>query len=154
MNDAALPVMQSVASIETQLAYLHPASTRPAAYAYEPPGGGDWENYEQDRRRTWITDARCFPQPTRLDVEGFELWRAASKVPDFFDADAVKAVYYKEAQELACAATGGTRAYVFDHLVRRREAGRPQLGFGRRGRGTHAGANGQVHNDYTEGSGL
>ncbi|HYC46171.1 MAG TPA: CmcJ/NvfI family oxidoreductase [Burkholderiales bacterium] len=155
MNDTALPATRAAASIAARLAYLHETVLRPFAYAYEPPDGGDWENYGQDWRETWITDARCFPKPTRIDVEGFELWSAPSDVRDFSDADAIRDVYYKEAAELACAATRGTRAYVFDHLVRRREEGRPQLGFGRRrGQGMHVGANGQVHNDYTEASGL
>ena len=154
MNDTALPVMREAASMMADLAYLQPLAERPFAYTYVPPGGGAWENYDQDRRQMWITDARCFPHPTHIDVEGFELWRAPSEVRDFFDVDAIRSVYYREAADLACAATGGKRAYIFDHLVRRREQGRPHLGFGRRARGRHVGANGQVHNDYTEASGL
>lgn len=65
----------------------------------------------------------------------------------------MKARYYPEVAELALAATGAKQAFVFDHLVRKREAGRPALSFGRRGRGEKPAANGQIHNDYTESSG-
>ena len=72
---------------------------------------------------------------------------------DFLDDDAVRRIYYPEASELALDVTGANRAYVFDHLVRRREPNRSQLNFGRSQRGQRAGANGRIHNDYTEASG-
>ena len=49
--------------------------------------------------------------------------------------------------------TGAREAFVFDHLVRRREAGRPPLGFGRVGDGSRPAAVSRVHNDYSEASG-
>ena len=61
--------------------------------------------------------------------------------------------YYPEALDLALAVTGARRGFVFDHLVRRREASRPALGFGRGLGEGRPGANGRIHNDYTEASG-
>ena len=42
---------------------------------------------------------------------------------------------------------------MFDHLVRRRDPGRPALTIGRAGDGSNPSANGSVHCDYTEASG-
>ncbi len=85
--------------------------------------------------------------------EGFELWDAPSGVKDFLNEEEIVSVYYKEMAELACAATGAQRAYLFDHLVRKREAGRPALTFGRHGNGSRPAAAGRIHNDYSEASG-
>ncbi|MCX4163089.1 MULTISPECIES: CmcJ/NvfI family oxidoreductase [Paraburkholderia] len=135
------------------LSYLVPTTTRPVSYAYEPPSGVPWESAEYERRPMPITDARSFAQPPSIHREGFELRAAPTAVKDFLDADVVKTVYYREAMELALAVTGASRAWVFDHLVRRREAGRAALTFGRRGADGLAAANGRIHNDYTEASG-
>ena len=79
---------------------------------------------------------------------------AATAVKDFRDDARVRTTYYAECAELAKTITGGNRAYIFDHLVRRREEGRPPLTFGRHGNGSQAAAAGRIHNDYTEASGL
>lgn len=140
-------------SVLAPLAYLKPMEARPYSYMYEPPGGEPWENCEFEVRDTHIADARALPRPASVHREGFELREAPSRVTDFRDEEAVKNLYYGEVAELALAATGGKHAYVFDHLVRKREAGRPALTFGRRGGGQKPAANGRIHNDYTEDSG-
>jgi hypothetical protein len=104
-------------------------------------------------RPVWIVDARAMVSPPSIHVEGFELWDAPSTVADFTDGDAVRNRYYAEAAELAKAVTGADRAYIFDHQIRLREAGRPALTFGRHGDGRRPGAAGRIHNDYTETSG-
>jgi hypothetical protein len=135
------------------LNYLKPTSERPCSYAYEPPPGVPWENCEYELRQIPIADARSAPERSSIDREGFELWDAPTAVKDFLDEDAVKATYYREASALALTVTGAQHAYVFDHLVRRREHGRSALSFGRRGVSGLPGANGRIHNDYTEASG-
>lgn len=87
-----------------------------------------------------------------LEREGFLLADAPTRMADFGDEDAIHAIYYAEAAELARAVTGGRAAYVFDHLVRRRDPSRPTLTFGREGDGAPS-AVGRIHNDYTETSG-
>jgi hypothetical protein len=147
------PARARLPAVQAALGYLSPTGERPYNYAYEPPAGAAWENYRVDERAVWIRDARALdPQPC-VDCEGFALWDAPSSVTDFADGQAVTERYYPEVAELACAATGAARAYVFDHLVRRRDAQGGPLGFGRPGKGQPAGANGRVHNDYTEASG-
>lgn len=139
--------------IVASLSYLAATHERPVSYAYDPPPGVPRENCAYDPHDMPITDARGVPQGTSIDREGFELRDAPSAVKDFFDEGAVREIYYPEAAELALAVTGAQRAYVFDHLVRRREPQGAALSFGRRGEDGVAAANGRIHNDYTEASG-
>lgn len=150
---AASPWPGNRPAVMAGLNYLLPTTERPHSYAYEPPPGTPWENCAYELRPTSIADARGAPQRPAIDREGFMLCDAPSAVKDFDDVEQVKAVYYPEARELALAVTGGMQAFVFDHLVRRREPDRAALSFGRRGGDGRAAANGRIHNDYTEASG-
>lgn len=102
-----------------------------------------------------VQDLRALVGPlrARLDTQGFELLRSPSAVRDFWNDDEVRTTYYPELEDLAQQLTGGRRAIVFDHQCRRREDGRPALGFGRPGDGSRPAAVGRVHNDYSEASG-
>lgn len=135
------------------IGYLRPQAERPFNYMFEPPEGRPWQNCEYAMTPMPILDARSVDVDFRLDEDGFELWPAPSRVKDFSDEAAVTGTYYEELAELALEATGGCKAYVFDHLVRNREPGRPPLGFGRQGDGSKPAAVGRAHNDYTEDSG-
>jgi hypothetical protein len=131
------------------LNYLEPTVEVPRSYAFEPPAGTPWENCEYEVRDVEIHDNRG--GAAALDREGFTLRVAPSRVTSFADDDQVRSHYYAECEALALQLTGGRRAVVFDHLVRR--ADRTQLNFGRRRKGDPAAANGRIHNDYTEASG-
>jgi hypothetical protein len=135
------------------LGYLQPTHERPYHYTFEPPAGAPWQNCENDNRAMRITDARSFSASPSVHREGFELWEAPSAVTDFRDEKAIVKIYYEEMADLACSVTGAARGYVFDHLVRKREAGRPALTFGRHRENKPPASNGRVHNDYTEESG-
>jgi hypothetical protein len=149
-----IPAMpQSPSTVLAALSYLKPTSELPFSYAYEPPPGIPWESSEYELQHMLIADARSAAHSSTIDREGFELWDAPTTVKDFLDEDAVRTIYYREASELALAVTGAQQAYVFDHLVRRREPDRAALSFGRRGADGRAAANGRIHNDYTEASG-
>jgi hypothetical protein len=133
------------------LNYLRASAERPYSYTYEPPPGVPWESGEYELRQMQIVDARG--ADLSIDIEGFELRDAPTSVENFFDEDAIKSVYYREAAELALSVTGAKQAHVFDHLIRQREHDRATLTFGRRSGNGLAAANGRVHNDYTEASG-
>ena len=139
--------------VTAALAYLAPSTERPYTYMYEPPAGIARDNCEFRMSPVWITDARAMASPSSIHTEGFELWDAPSTVADFTDEDAIRNCYYPEAAELAKCVTGADRAYIFDHQIRLRESGRPDLTFGRPGDGRRPGAAGRIHNDYTETSG-
>ena len=136
------------------LSYAAPSVERPFNYAYGPPPGTPWENYEREERLVTIADARDAVSQVTVDGEGFSLFDAPSAVRDFLDPEEVVRRYYPEVAQIACAATGAMRAYVFDHLVRKLPPGSAVLDFGRSAKDAPPSANGQVHNDYTERSGL
>lgn len=142
------------AGVVAGLNYLVPTAERPVSYAFEPPPGVPWESCAYELRPMPIADGRRAGTRPGIDREGFELWDAPSAVTDFLDEQQIRSVYYAEAMELALQVTGARRAYVFDHLVRRRERDRSALSFGRRDTGDGRPAvNGRIHNDYTEASG-
>ena len=153
-NNAFARVPPEPRFVVSQLSYLRRMSERPVSYAFEPPPGTPWESGEYEQKTVRITDARSAPQAPCIDREGYVLSDAPTAVTNFLDEDAIRTTYYREAAELAMAVTGVRQAHVFDHLVRRREAGRVALSFGRRDTGGRAAANGRVHNDYSEASGL
>jgi hypothetical protein len=135
------------------LGYLVPSSQRPFNYMFPPPQGVPWHNGDYEQRQCVVRNARQLASAHSLESTGFELLAAPTAIQDFVDEAQVKAIYYREVEALAIALTGGTRAVVFDHLLRQREAGRPTLSFGRDGGGADPAAVGRVHNDYTEVSG-
>jgi hypothetical protein len=139
-------------TVKAALGYVKAQRDKPFNYAFPPPDGGAWENCEYDQRPVQIADARHFDPEPLLDECGFELLHAPTFVKSFHDDQQVRSLYYEELRSIALHVTGGDRAYVFDHLVRRREEGRPALDFGRK-QGSTPGAVGRVHNDYTERSG-
>lgn len=139
--------------VRAELGYIRHPATRPINYMYDPPPGVEKENCIYDFRRVQIEDARSLGAASSVHREGFELRAAPTEVGDFHDEEQIRRIYHAECAQLACAATGGSHAIVFDHLLRQREAGRPSLTFGRHGDGSQPGSVGRVHNDYSDESG-
>jgi hypothetical protein len=81
-----------------------------------------------------------------LERNGFELVEHRTAVRNFFDADELKAVYYREVEALIGARSGAARVVVFDHTLR---SGSEQEREARLIREPVLSA----HNDYTEWSG-
>lgn len=140
-------------SVAGELGYAAAPGERAFQYMYEPPAGTAQTNCGYDMRGCRIANARLVTSSLALDTTGFELFDAPSEVTDFRDHEQIARVYYREAEEIARNVTGGLKAFVFDHLLRRREDGRPRLDMGRRGDGSKPSAVGRVHNDYSESSG-
>jgi hypothetical protein len=147
-----LPRPLPALDVQAALNYLCPTSAVPISYAFEPPPGTPWESAAYEARTVPIADGRRTAPPS-IQHEGFELHHAPTRVRNFDDEDQVTSLYYAECVELALAVTGAQRAFVFDHLLRRRSTGPGALNFGRRTQGRYAAANGRIHNDYTEASG-
>lgn len=140
-------------SVTGKLGYLLPQEDRPFNYMCDPGPSRVATNCRYERKDCCISNARLAPSAPALDVNGFALYEARSSVTSFYDDEQVTRTYYREVEELALQLTKGRRAVVFDHQRRQREAGRPELGFGRHGDGSKPAALGRVHNDYTERSG-
>jgi hypothetical protein len=142
------------AKVRAPLSYLRESNVKPFSYAHEPPAGVPWESGEYDEFWADIHDARQAGNAFSMDVEGFLLVNAPTQLTDFTDAEQIRRVYFEEAKAIALQVTGAKQAFVFDHLVRRRESDRAPLTFGKRGADGLAAANGRIHNDYSEASGL
>ena len=115
----------------------------------ETLGDGD-----MGRRRTGVVedktmavrDGRALRDTFGLETHGFVFVDHPTQMKDFFDADELRSVYYKEAEELVKARTAAKRVHVFDHTLRSGdEATRNEKSV--REPVT------RVHNDYTEWSG-
>ena len=131
------------------LNYLAPMSEAARTYTYDPPAGVPRFNGRLEPHRVTIHDARPIRAGLSLDMQGFVLVEHGSAVRDFWDEDELRAVHYAEAERLVRAATGASRALVFDHTLRRRAPDRPPLDGGG---GSFAAVRepvGRVHADYT-----
>ena len=104
--------------LTTTLHYLKRTAERPVRYVEEPPPGVPQWNGIDDPRQIRIEDARGHEQEFTLDRNGFQLVNAPSLVRDFYDADEVSKVYYREVDRLLRAQLGVTRVVIFDHTVR------------------------------------
>ena len=115
----------------------------------ETMGAGD-----MSRRRTGTVenktvamhDGRALCGTFDIETHGFEFVDHPTAMKDFFDADELKSVYYREVEELVKQVTGAKRVVVFDHTLR---SGDENF------RNTHHVREPvtRVHNDYTEWSG-
>lgn len=138
--------------IAASLQYMRPQAEPPYCVMYPVADGEPQQNCVFDAVPMQVADARKLTYAPKLDDAGFELHDAPTDARSLLDDEEVRAVYYPELRSLALLATGGTEAIVFDHLVRRREADRRALTYGRHGMPL-VGPVGRVHNDYTEASG-
>lgn len=67
-----------------------------------------------------VHDGRALATPPRLSVQGFELLDAPLSDPsfDFFDAERLVRLYYREVEEVVASAVGASYAVAFDHNLR------------------------------------
>jgi hypothetical protein len=152
----SMSAVSTSAAVRSRLTYLRSSEGRPFNYTFEPPRGEPWQNCVYDPCEMPISNAREFICAPALDACGFELVHAPTRVSDFQDTSQIERYYYPEVQALALQTTGGRRAIVFDHLLRRREPDRRPMTFGRHPdqvQGNTPGPAGRVHNDYTDASG-
>lgn len=152
MRRMAARLQDRITAVRAELLYLQPGTERP----FNRVGAADGaptENCTYEARAVSIANARESLFAPTLQASGFTLVDAPTDVRDFHDPAQVASTYHGELREIALQATGGRRAIVFDHLLRRREAGRPPMTLGQRQPGGLPGAAGRVHNDYSEASG-
>ena len=133
-------------TVTAPLYFLRPMEGRPVSYQCEPPPGIPQRTGVYDGHAVTIRNARPRAARLSLDVEGFALLQAPSRVADFDDDKTIRSFYYPEVERLLKAATGAPLVIVFDHNVR--NAARAARG--------EAGIRGPVsnlHNDFTLRSG-
>jgi hypothetical protein len=128
--------------------YLRPTAEKPYTYTYEPPAGTPRTNIMASGHRVPVFDMRPIADSLSLDVQGFELHQAPTRVTDYYDEAQLRDVCYREAEQLVKQATGASRVVIFDHTIRRREQGVED-----RTPGTPRQPVTRIHGDYTETSG-
>jgi hypothetical protein len=128
--------------------YLARMAERPHSYTFPQPPGVPMSNIETETRTVPIHDMRPMAADLSLDREGFELIACPTAQQNFYDDAELRRVCYPETERAVLAATGGERAVIFDHTVRKRQwdgedrmPGVPRQPVAR------------VHGDYTEKSG-
>ena len=132
-----------------EITYLARMAEKPHTYAFEPPPAGQKRtNMRPDNRVMPIHDMRPLTGDMSLDREGFALLDAPTAVHDLYDEDALRRVYYPEAERIVADATGGNRVVVFDHTIRRRTPGIED-----RTPGIPRQPVSRIHGDYTDISG-
>lgn len=140
--------IESLPFVTAELNYLAPTVGKPRTYAFDPPSGEAKSTALPEPHQVPIFDGRLVAKSFSLDREGFELVRHPTVVRNFYDDDEVKRVYYPLAEAFIRATLRADRVVIFDHTVRRRVEGAPDI----RGAGPRQPAT-RVHVDQTVTSG-
>jgi hypothetical protein len=140
--------IESLPFVTAELNYLVPVTTKPRTYAFDPPPGEPKSTALAEPHQVPIFDARLIAQNFSLDREGFALVRHPTRVKDFYDDDEVRAVYYPAVEAFLRATLRADRVVIFDHTVRKRVEGAPDIRDG----GPRQPAT-RVHVDQTDVSG-
>ena len=98
--------------------FTAPIAEKPYSYNYEPPPGVPPRTGKIVKQTIGIINGRPMVDKITLDDQGFMLTHHETAVRDFYDADEVRRVYYREVERLVMEKTGATRVIVFDHNVR------------------------------------
>lgn len=105
-------------SVAAALNYLVDTGERPVTYVSEPGSGPSRRVGPYEKRRASIRDGRAVLDRLSLDEQGFLLVRRETAMSDFYDGEAVRAVYYPEVERLVKEVSGASKVVVFDHNLR------------------------------------
>jgi hypothetical protein len=136
--------IKSLPFVNAELNYLAPTPGKPRTYAFDPPEGEPKSTALPEPHILPIFDARAIADSISLDREGFALVRQQTAVTDFYDDEEIARVYYPEAEAFIKRTLKADRVLIFDHTVRKRVDGAPDL----RGAGPRQPAT-RVHVDQT-----
>jgi hypothetical protein len=140
--------IESLPFVTAELNYLAPVQGKPRTYAFDPPPGEPKSTALPEPHRVPIFDARRIADTVSLDREGFALVRHPTSVASFDDDSEIRKVYYPAVESFLRATLKADRVFIFDHTVRKRVEGSPDV----RGGGPRQPAT-RVHVDQTELSG-
>jgi hypothetical protein len=140
--------IESLPFVKAELNYLAPVAGKPRTYAFDPPPGEPKSTVLPEPHVLPIFDGRLIAKSFSLDRQGFELVRHPTVVRNFYDDEEVKRVYYPAVEAFLKATLKADRVVIFDHTVRKRVEGAPDI----RGAGPRQPAT-RVHVDQTVTSG-
>jgi len=140
--------IESLPFVKAELNYLAPIAGKPRTYAFDPPPGEPKSTALPEPHVVPIFDGRLVAKGFSLDREGFQLVRHPTVVRNFYDEEEVMRVYYPAVEAFLKATLKADRVVIFDHTVRKRVDGAPDI----RGAGPRQPAT-RVHVDQTVTSG-
>jgi len=140
--------IESLPFVTAELNYLVPTPDKPRTYAFDPPPGEPKTTALPEPHRVPIFDGRSNAASFSLDREGFTLVKHRTAIKNFYDDKEVTSVYYSAAEAFIRATLKADRVFIFDHTVRKRVEGAPDI----RGGGPRQPAT-RVHVDQTAASG-
>jgi len=76
-------------------------------------------NFDSVKHTVTIHDITGHEADTHVDVTGFQIVNAPHSFTDFDNEDAIKEIYYPQAEEIYKKQTGASRVFVFDHTLRK-----------------------------------
>lgn len=119
--------IESLPFVTAELNYLAPTPGKPRTYALDPPPGKPKSTALPEPHLLPIFDARPIAKELSLDREGFALVRHPTVVKDFYDDREVRNVYYPAVEAFLRATLNADRVFIFDHTVRKRTEGAPDV---------------------------
>lgn len=135
-------------AVEGPVVYLAPMAEKPHSFTFPQPPGVPMSNIVTETHTVAIRNMRPIAKDLSLDREGFALIDCPTAQEDFYNEEELRRVCYPETERAVLAATGGLRAVIFDHTMRKRAwdgedrmPGVPRQPVAR------------IHGDYTEVSG-
>jgi len=111
------------AAVEGVLNFAERSAQKPYSYTYKPPEGVPATNIATTAQTVKLDNARTIASGLDVDVQGFQIVGHHTAVRDFWDEAQTLALGHPEIAELVKAVTGASRVVVFDHTLRRRDAG-------------------------------
>ena len=119
--------IESLPFVTAELNYLASVSGKPRTYAFDPPPGEPKSTSLPEPHRVPIFDARLIAENFSLDREGFALVRHPNQVKDFYNDEEIRTVYYPAVEAFLRATLKADRVVIFDHTVRKRVEGAPDI---------------------------
>ena len=105
-------------AVRAPINYILPTDEKPVTYLTNPGSKPAQRNAEYREVEVTIRDARPKAEALDLEREGFTFDTGGSAVSDFYDNDAVEALYSPEVERLVKQASGAAEVLVFDHTIR------------------------------------
>ena len=125
--------IESLPFVTGELNYLAPTRDKPRTYAFDPPAGEPKSTALPEAHAVPIFDARPIAKNLSLDREGFTLVRHPTSVKNFYDEQEIRNAYYPAVEAFLRATLKADRVFIFDHTVRKRVEGAPDLRVAARG---------------------
>ncbi len=119
--------IESLPLVTAELNYLAPIAGKPRTYAFDPPPGEPKSTALPEPHNVPIFDGRLIANQFSLDREGFALVKHPTVVKNYYDDNEVRRVYYPAVEAFLKATLKADRVLIFDHTVRKRAEGAPDV---------------------------